>query len=289
MIRRNYIIRLKPNSDQRMFLVPLGDVHFNSPKCDRERVLGLVDWAVRKKKKGHIVKFIGQGDYTDTLSASERSVIITAKGGQGFHDDTKTELDKMAFRIADEFLDALAPVKNDFLGLLRGHHWMNFITKGSGYLGKNTTQYMCDVLNCDYYGVTAKLALEFPPGKEKIKILAHHGFGAGKTLAAKLTKRQKVGNSFPDVKVVVLGHDHTKLAGLDQGIVDDDDNMNEIRKIKRYYLGSGSFLKTYVNEDADGSYGEEELMPPNDLGVVIMKIKLEKRRGRYRLDYHVSI
>ncbi len=288
MIKANYSVGLKVNSEQKLFIVPIGDIHYNSKDCDRERFLNLVQWAVKKKKRGHLVKFIGMGDYNDTLSSSERQVITAAKGGQGLHDSTYDELDKMAKSISDTFLKAVEPVKKDFLGLAEGHHFMQFQTRKSGYLGRTNTEYLCDKLGCDYYGTTGKIAIEFPPSNKKLRLLIHHGFGSGTTLGGRITKRQKVGNSFPDVNVVLLGHDHCKIVGLDQGIIDDPSSRDGLDTIKRYYIGTGSFLKGYMAGNAQGSYIEQTLMPPAELGVVIIEVGLEKKDKRYRLDFHAS-
>ena len=289
MIRANYSVKLKVNGEQKLFIVPVGDIHWNSKDCDRERFLNLVQWAVKKKKRGHLVKFVGMGDYNDTLSTSERQVLIAAKGGQGFHDSTYDELDNLSKSISDTFLKAVEPIKHDFLGLVEGHHFMQFQTKESGYLGKTNTEYLCDKLGCDYYGTTAKISLSFPPSKEKLRLLVHHGFGSGNTLGGSLVKRQRVGNSFPDVNIILLGHDHRKVVGLDQGIVDDPRSKDGLDTIKRYYIGTGSFLKGYIDGNTKGSYIEEKLMPPAELGVIIIGVGLEKKFNRYRLDYHASV
>ncbi len=288
MIRASYNVKLKVNSEQKLFIVPVGDIHYNSKDCDRERFLNLVQWAMGKKKRGHLVKFIGLGDYNDALSTSERNVLVSAKGGQGFHDSTYDELDKMAKSISDVFLKALEPIKHDFLGLVEGHHFMKFTTIDSGFAGKTTTEYLCSKLGCAYFGTTAKIAIEFPPSKEKLRLLVHHGFGSGTTLGGSINKRQKVGTSFPDVNIILMGHEHRKLVGLDQGIIDDPTSKDGLDTIKRYYIGTGSFLKGYVPGNAQGSYIEKTLMPPAELGVVIIEVGLEKKGKRYRLDFHAS-
>jgi hypothetical protein len=86
-----------------------------------------------------------------------------------------------------------------------------------------------------------------------------------------------------------MGHDHQKVIGTDQGIILDSDSDDGISYVKRYYVGTGSFLKGYHAGRKRGSYVEKALMLPNELGVAMVEIEVEKRVGKWRLDYHASI
>lgn len=282
MIIFNHKIKdLQPG--QKLTLVPFGDVHYNAPDCDKTRFHRLIDWCVEEKKQGNLVRLIGMGDYNDALSTSEREVLVGAKGGKGIHDTSKIMLDDVAKRISDKFALALMPVREDVIGITEGHHFMEFMTDEFYPRGWSNTEYLCELMGWHYLGDVGLGRLEFSHGLY-LDLLAYHGKGSGG-----LQTRVKAGKFFPGAHIILMGHDHQKVVGTDQGIIIDQDSPDGLASIKRYYVGTGSFLKGYHAGRKRGSYVEKALMPPNELGVSMIEIEIEKRGGKWRLDYHASI
>lgn len=58
---------------------------------------------------------------------------------------------------------------------------------------------------------------------------------------------------------------------------------------KRLAVGSGSFQRAYLDGDTQAGYAEKWGLVPADLGVTIMTITIEKRDGKWRVDYHASV
>ena len=275
------------------YIVPIGDVHYNVIDADKARFHRLINWIYRKVEAGDLVKIIGMGDMCDTFSTSERDAIRGAKGGKGLHDTTLETFDKLAFEIADEFIEAILPIKNCFVGLLEGHHYMMFSHYSSGkFTGQSTTQYIASRLGCQYFGRVAKGDMIFAPSnliKLKLGIVAHHGWGAGRTKGARLNKREQFGQQHPDANLVFMGHDHEKMIGVSQRLITDPASPDGLSMSKQYLIGTGSFLKGYQTDRVIGSYIEEAGLPPSELGVAMVKVETEKRDGRWRLDFHASI
>lgn len=288
MILHDANIKLKP--DQRLHLFGLGDIHYNASNCDRDRLKRLVEWCVKRIDEGDQVRIIGMGDYNDALSTSERQSIIGVKGGSGLHDTTLEALDELNERITLKLYDVLAPLEGCFLGLLEGHHFMQFMHSDHAWQGATGTQYLAFKLKCEYFGTLANIKLNFPPSGESLEIVAHHGWGSARTSGGRLTKRERFGrDAFPDANIVILGHDHTKIAGVASTLRRDATSPDGIKYVKHYYIGTGSFLKGYIVGSPKGSYVEASGMPPSDLGVTIVEVKLEKKAGKHRVDCHVSI
>jgi hypothetical protein len=288
MILHDSEVKLKEG--QRLHLFGLGDIHYNASNCDKDRLKRLVEWCIRRKEEGDEVKIIGMGDYNDPLSTSERQSIIGVKGGAGLHDTTLEVLDEINDRLTSTLYRVLEPLTGCFLGLLEGHHYMTFMHSDHAWVGATSTQFLGFKLKTEYFGTLANIKLKFPPSQESLEIVAHHGWGSARTAGGRLTKRERFGrDAFPDANIVMLGHDHTKIAGVASTLRRDSTSPDGVKYVKHYYIGTGSFLKGYVLGSPKGSYVEAGGMAPSDLGVTIVEVTLEKKRGKYRMDYHVSI
>ena len=284
MITSVLTIKLKPQ--QPLFLIPIGDIHFHSRECDEDRLFALINWAVLQKKNGAMVRFIGLGDYLEMPSPSERAALIGAKGGYGLHETTLDKLDEMYEGLTTDFIKVMRPVKDDVIGLLSGHHYVNFAGIRDDLRGLNTDELICQKLGCLYLGTIAQIKFKFPQANESVDIWAHHGFGSARTKGAKLSKRLRVLEGFK-ANIVLMGHDNAKFTDESQQIVLRDDGT--VRYEKVYLIGTGSFQKAYAIGRARGGYAEEMAFNPNGLGVTMVRFELLKHGGGYKIDYHVSV
>lgn len=283
MIIRSFPFRLKEG--QSLFLIPLGDVHWGCAEHDEGRFLRLIEWATQKKKEGHLLRFTGMGDLMELPSPSERAALVGAKGGFGLHETTLKTFDEFFQSRCDKFLEVIAPIKNDFLGLLRGHHVYQY-SPLSDHRGMNTDEYLTQKIGCEYFGLVAYYRLQFPQAKKDIKVIAHHGYGSARTPGAKLSKRNRVLEGFK-ANIILQGHDDAKLINV-TNVLDLDDN-GELIAEKVCVAATGSFQKAYLPGDAHGGYAEEQFFSPNDLGVVSFEFKIEKRDGKPRLHWRGSL
>lgn len=278
MLKRAYKIPLKEN--QRLRFVPIGDIHFDSVECDRERLARLVDWCVERERQGEQVRLMCLGDALDFGSPSERRALTAGD----LHETTAAKFDRAHLADLAEFMAVMRPLRNHFLGLLTGHHEYLFGTrKGAGaWKGRSSDEWIAHHLGCDYWGNgVALIRLEFPHGLF-LDVLAYHGSGGAQTPGGRVQKRIRVAEIAPTAHIVVTGHDNAKLvyprSGLDF----------ERGSIKRYVVGSGSFQRGYLEHEEAG-YAERKGLVPADLGVAIIDIMIERRDGKWRTDYHVSV
>ena len=278
MVKRTYHIPLRP--DQRLRYVPFGDVHWDTPECDRPRVKRFVKWVQEREAAGEMVRISGQGDYLDFGSPSERALLTSGK----LHETTNAKLDRAHLRDLKELVEVLRPIKHTFLGLLTGHHEYVFTTRGvaGDWQGRSSDRWLAHELGCDYWGNgIAYIRMQFPPRNCKLDLLAWHGAGGAQTPGGRVQKRIRVSEIAPTAHIVVVGHDNAKLVYPRSGL--DYDHG----KIKRYVLGSGSFQRAYL-EGEEAGYAERMGLIPADLGVVVVDIMLEQRGKQWRVDYHAS-
>lgn len=268
-----------------LVIVPMGDLHSNTDGCDKERLAGLFAWIKRQQKKKEVL-ILGVGDYIDAWSPSERAVIGGGKSGYGLHETSYEELDRVAFALSDRFLEYFKGVKpGSVVELGEGHHFMTFKSKKSGkYCNLSTTEYMCDKLGAKFGTEVAYVEFLLPHGL-KLKVVATHGYGGARTDGARVVKRTRMADTFGDAHIYLMGHDNTKAVYTKQRIGFDG---GEMYALKQYFCGTGSFQRAYTI-GGETNYVERLLLPPNDLGVVMIHVQVEERKGKWRLDYHISV
>ena len=179
-------------------LCPLGDIQAGIDACDLDLLSHAVERGLREN-----AYFIGMGDYLDQMSPSNRKALAAAN----FYDSV---LDAMQEKMAEEMaalLRILEPTRGRWLGLLEGHHTFEF------YDGTTTDTRICAALDAPFLGHCAMLRLTFTAGKRTVNcvIWAHHGVGSGNTLAAPLTKLEKV-LEWAEADLYLMGHQHKRVA-----------------------------------------------------------------------------
>lgn len=266
-------------------IIPIGDVHYNTDECDRERYGRLIARAKEWIAAGDPTFGIGIGDYNDAISPSERASIVAAKGGFGLHDTTLRELDRAAKRITDRFYRITKGLP--FLGLCEGHHWMTFsgLMEPRKYRAASTTEYLCDLLECKFLGTLGIIDLSFGSNLT-LRIAATHGYGSARTAGARVQKRVRM-MEVVNANIYLMGHDDEKMVKGAQ-ILDFDNSGRFISK-KVAFVATGSFQRAYHLGRSSGDYVEQLMLPPAQLGVAIIEIRVESRKGRKHLDWHVSI
>lgn len=285
MIRLHKRIHLKPGKS--CWIAPFNDIHLNTEECDKPRFLRYVKWGVNRLRDGDEIVGIGLGDYNDFLSPSERASIASAKGGYGLHETSLQQIDKWLKEITLNFARTMTPWKGYIVALLEGHHYMCYsgVSKARELRGLSSTEHLCQLLDATYAGQLLRLTLDFGDNC-KLVVIATHGYGGARTPGARVIKRVRM-NEVARGNLYLMAHDNTKMAISDNEL-DEDKDGNYIAH-KRTYCGTGSFQRAYPDNEPHGGYVEQIMLPPSDLGATITQIRKEKRNGKWRLDWHVSI
>lgn len=278
MFRGRYHVPLKPGQPLRFIFFP--DTHWDTPECDRERLQRFVQWCVKRKQRGELVRLAGLGDFLDFGSPSERRVLTSGS----LHETTAMKFDRAHLADLQEFVAMMKPIHKDFLGLLTGHHEYLFATaKVMGkWKGRSSDEWLADQFGCDYWGNGVALFRLTFPHDLTLDMFGWHGGGGAQTPGGRVQKRIRVAEIAPTAHIVGTAHDNAKLAYPRSGL--------DFQKgsIKRYVIGAGSFQRAYL-EGPEAGYAEKMGLVPADLGVAILDIKIEQRHGRWRVDYHVSV
>lgn len=258
------------------YLIFFGDVHWNTKECDRDRFQRTIDQAAKWKRQGHAVGLYGLGDYNDSLSTSERQAMTV------LHDFTHERMDEWGIEISKTFYQVLKPVADNFIGLCEGHHYMTFATDiADGYRGATNTKYLCnELLRAQYMGTCGYVTLKFIDDLQ-YQFISHHGVGAAQTRNARILRRKRFGEAFPEANAVVMGHDHDLFIEPDQGIGFDEDGM---KSAGRLYIASGSYLRGYILGKEIGTYVEQRAYKPGQLGSPVLQFTIARGRRGKKLD-----
>jgi hypothetical protein len=275
-------------------IAPFNDIHYNTEECDKERFLRYIAWGAKEIKKGNHLVGIGLGDYNDILSPSERATFHSAKGGYGLHETSLQQFDIWLDGITQTFAGAMQPWIGHIRMLLQGHHHMCYSAVAKGPLrrfrGWSNTEHLCELLDCTFGGQLGVVDLTFGHNL-RLTVVATHGYGGARTAGARVTKRIRMNEVYtipPGASGILylMAHDNTKMA-ISDNVLTHENGKYVARK--RTYCGTGSFQRAYPDNEPNGGYVEEIMLPPSDLGAVITTVRKEKRNGRWRLDWHTSV
>lgn len=262
-------------------LYPIGDIHRFHPSCAEGKWLRFLN-DIKHNKRAYM---IGIGDYDDIGSDSERQALREAN----IHDATRESLDDMCLRRTNKLISELSFMKGRILGLLEGNHYGQFQS------GMTTTQWMCQELGCKYLNLMAFVRVCFRHTNSNktcvFDIVAHHGWGSGRTKSAMVKKATDLLN-MADADVSIVGHFHKKNIGDDikLRLSEGKKSMGVVQR-KVIHINAGTFLKSY--EPGEKSYPVRWALPPASLGVVKLTMtpvreKVGKRDFTW-IDLHASI
>lgn len=270
---------LKPN--QKLVIVPLGDIHFNAPGFDRIKWNEVIKWihslVLREDRQ---VLVLLMGDYLDTFSASERQGLSKA----GLHESSRARIERMLRSDMDEFIKELYPLAKIIGGVVCGNHTYQFQDAGSkGLVGKTVDQVIAETLDVPFFGVCGALVLDMvatSTTRIPFKIFMHHGFGAASSKNASIKQVLDLRSKFPAFNLYVMGHNHIKICTTQEGIdVRYRANTKQwhMAQVVQGFIRSASFLKGYIEGEAvdgyNGSYVEEKCLTPAGLGVVTANLR----------------
>src|SRR3990167_7665392 len=247
-------------------LMPIGDVQCGVPACDTDRLKRHIEWGLK-----HDAIFIGMGDYVDMANPSSRR-----KLKQGDFQDTITEMVcEKAERDIAEFLSLVDGTAGLWLGLVTGHHRMDFPD------GSNSDSRIAKALDAPYLGDTASIRVRLnntdAVTKAIVDILVAHGQGSAADEPAALRKVMKWGSGFGFHDIVLNGHYHVKTAVKKPRPFFD--GKGQMRHRNTLYAVTGSFLKGYLQGSTDaaglpaGNYIEKAMFAPIALGGLVVPLR----------------
>lgn len=261
-----------------------GDVHRFTRSCDEDRWKWFLQRAKATMDKN--TYFIGLGDYQNFASSKEQQTLHS-----GVHADTIEDFDDIVKKRNRVMSAEMSFMKPNLLGLIDGNH--NWTFKN----GTTATEDLADRLGAEYLGWLCHytLRIQFSYGKSSkninIYILACHGKAGGKTAGASVNQLDDASRIFPMSDLIIMGHDHQRLARpIDILIPVTDTHTGEvhIKQKRQFLIRSGSFKKAYTVDTTGYEVGR--LLRPADLGASFVEIGFhrDQKDGRENIITDIS-
>ena len=255
----------KTDHSDKVYLVPLGDIHLGARGVDINKLKGYIDWI---KNTPGAYTFL-MGDLFDVST-------LTSPSNPHYQEMNLNEAIKFAY-------DLFSPIKDRILGAITGNHEARL----EKYAGFNPLQTFCETLGIPYAGYSA--VLRFRVGKYERKtglvspkveylMFAHHSTGGGSTLGGKLNRATKLINIFEGADIMLIGHSHAKILGEESVayLSKSGNGKATIQYKRRVYVDCGSYL------EYDNSYAEAQMLTPSNTGSPRIRLSGERK------DVHIS-
>lgn len=278
---------------EEVMVLPIGDIQYGADGCDIDRLERHLDWGMK-----HKAYFLGMGDYGDVASPSNRKAIMSTR--PQLYESVRSFMDEAMYEQTDKLYKLLAPTKGRWLGMVSGHHYWPFED------GSTTDTILANRLGTKYMGDGAGLIiLQFHSVKAAeshrssyttARIWFHHGVGSGQTMGASLNRIQWIMQRFM-ADIYLIGH-LPQTAAAPMPFLDYDalpsGRIIDKSRVRRA-ASTGGFLKSYYvgGKNAHGypaaGYGEAGMMPPTQLGGVVVYIRPKIVKGQVKIDTNISI
>lgn len=266
-----------------VIIAPICDIQDGAPGADVPRFKKHID-----KCQDLNAYYTFVGDLFDVASPTGRAKIRNAE----LYDSVLQALDEDARRRIDKMKRILEPTCGRWLVWSEGHHYWRFMHQDSPEYGRSTEEIMAEFVGCPVAPAAAITQLKFTnqSGKHSIpcQIWQHHGVGSGATMAAPLNKLERMMSRFPTVDIFLIGHYTRKAAYPVDVMIPHFGKKSELRSKRRILAVCGSFYKGYDSGKAP-SYVEQAMMPPTNIGGILLHVSPVHTRTEDYLEMSVSL
>jgi UDP-2,3-diacylglucosamine pyrophosphatase LpxH len=229
--------------DNKIIIIPFGDLHWGSANCNRKAVVNMIKWAEKRQN----VFFILMGDLIE--SAFKESP------GDGVYAQIVSPMEQFK-----QMVMLLSHIKDRILGIHIGNHEYRAM-KSTSY---NIAEMLSMFFGFKYLGYTALTTIQV--GDFKYDIASTHGASGSKTIGSKLKKVIDLSQIY-DADLYLMGHVH-EMASVPTTIRYREDD--QIKKKKRYFVLTGHCLEW------KDSYAEMALCIPSQMGVPIVELSSDR-------------
>mgnify|MGYP001572123152 CR=1 FL=1 len=294
-------VRFALSPQQRMLLMPIGDVHYGAPGFPADRFRRHIEWGCERG-----AYFLGMGDVMEFTSRSQRGHLANMRDSQReFVDQANTE------SIA-QLAKSIECSKGRWIGWLEGDHYHEFLD------GTTSDQRLCQALGGAFLGTSTLLLLRLEDprrmGKRGVRtrpsgngcdvtVFAHHGRGGGRLAGSGLNIMEYLVKGV-EADIYLMAHNHAKVtAPMDRLYRTANGYLYHRTKI---LARTGGWLRGYLAQrplegrparESRGSYVEQAAYVPSTLGGLVFSIgskRVPHRDGPQRTDFcipdiHLSV
>lgn len=252
-------------SGEKIFIMNIGDVHFDSPGFCASTYRFQCERAEELASMGKLF-FTNVGDLEDCDNSKMRNAKVALSISKNRYDAWKKDSDthRRAMHYEQGTITRLQRLlkHGKMLGGVAGNHYKIYPE------GLNSAQYIANYFGYPYLGEELgfiRLNFKYKTGSSRnYDIMIYHG--AGKNCSSDGAKLKEMINGIggiPRVDLVVRGHSHELETKPKTNFYLDDNNPPKLREKKTYFLANGSMLRGYIN--GEETYAERRNYKPTSL------------------------
>lgn len=269
--------------------MPIADVQIGTPGVDIDGLQEHLEY-VRTLPNP---RFVGVGDYIDTVSPSNRKLLRAAIKEGKLYDSFELGMKDMTGKHVQKFL-SLFNADDQWDAVLPGHHYWDYVVRdGKDFHLRTTDQDIADAVGAPFLGApdekqpSAMITYSFPPAKKgqprpELRVYLRHGQGSGDTFATPLNQLQKQTQAHV-AAVYIIAHHHKLVGGK---VVKLDENPKHETYLKAYegaLVSAGSWMRGFLRDET--TYAEDGQMIPLAVGAPVIKVhRKEDNTFRVRVE-----
>jgi hypothetical protein len=276
---RHMTVRVK---QRQMNLYPVSDVQTGAAGVDVE---GFAEY-VREAVADPIGRLVGIGDYTDSMSPSNRALLDVAEAEGRLYDTSREALTRGAFTMRDEFTTLVEPSIGRWDFLLKGHHKYDYkVHLDDGTWSVRSTDHdIAEYVGAPYLGEAGKqigsamVKYVFPARKRGgpepvLKVYAVHGQGGGGgSFAGPLNQLEKMMRAFT-ADIYIVAHHHKAVVARAVKLSENDEHETHLRATDSLLVCAGSWMRSYMPNEV--TYAEDGLLVPLAIGAPTITVSVK--------------
>ena len=249
IIKDSMKIHVINEEEDKIKLVPFGDIHYGAKECNFERAKETIDWV----KDNPNARVILMGDL---LNSATRSSVGAAVFDENISGQTQY----------DDIVELLNPIKDKIYGSYIGNHEQRIFN----LTGYNITKMLSKELGHKYYGFGCFQKIKVK--NNNYVLYGTHG-SSGATLPYTKIKKLLDTSAYIDADVYLMGHVHS-LQVHTQEVKRVNMRNKTVERHKKYYVLTGHYL------NYEDSYAEMKNMRPEKQGTPTITLGGDKRKIR---------
>ena len=239
------------NSQDRITIIPLGDLHVGALNCAEEKIRSVV----KQIQESPNTYWIGGGDMCDAVLMQDAKRFdpsgLPAWMLHGAAVEIRDRLEDMLNAQKGRLFQLLDPIKDKCLGLIEGNHEYSIMK----YHNRNFMSEICDhfgvenLTDCAFvrFQFTRKLNTKSKSPGAVVSMFITHGNGGGRTAGAEPNSLYRLAAD-KDVDIILRGHSHSycilppipMLGVPTNGMLPDEPAVHD-----KHVANWGSYLYTY--------------------------------------------
>jgi hypothetical protein len=230
-----------------------------------------------------LARFGGVGDYTDSLSPSNRKLLEKAFIDGTLYDTPEAMIQSAGNEYANRFVELVSGTEGKWDWMLQGHHKLDYKVphKDGTHTVRTTDHDIADALGVPYLGQTGtkipQALISYRLGSPRrgvkrpvLRVYAAHGQKGGDSWANPLSQLDKMTRTF-NAHIYIIAHHHRLVGGRTVKLNEEVEATTRLRATDSVIVSAGSFMRSYMPDVV--TYAEDGMLSPLAIGAPMIAIR----------------